>query len=90
MYFAGKCDYQRSIGLYEKSFQKETRRPRFTDELMAIADIYQIMGDYRKAAETQGRIVELLQTEWGMTEEVALREAQEKKARLLEKAGEKR
>jgi transcriptional regulator with XRE-family HTH domain len=84
-YYARKCDYDRAIELYERSFEAEKRRPRFTDELMAIADIYRIRGDYEKAAETYDRIIDLLQTEWGMTEEVELREAQREKARLLEK-----
>ena len=84
-YFAAKCDYERAIDLYERAFeaQGQRRRPRFYDELMGIATIYQIMGDYRKAAETYGRIIGLLQDEWGMTEEVELRRAVAEKARLL-------
>ena len=84
-YYAEKCDYQKAIGLYERSFEKETRRPRFSDELMAIADIYEIMGDYRKAAETYDRIIDLLENEWDFTEETALQKAQKEKARLLDK-----
>ena len=84
-YYAEKCDYQKAIGLYERSFEKETRRPRFSDELMAIADIYEIMGDYRKAAETYDRIIDLLESEWGFTEETDLQKAQKEKARLLDK-----
>ena len=68
-YYASKCNYSRAIELYERSFAVTRRRPRFQDELMGIADIYEIMGDYRKAAETYDRIIDLLQTEWGMTEE---------------------
>ena len=85
-YYAEKCDYQKAVGLYEQAFEKETRRPRFTDELMAIADIYEIRGDYRKAAETWGRIIKLLEEEWGLTEEVELQQARREKARLLAKA----
>lgn len=85
-YYAKKCDYQKAIALYERSFEKETRRPRFTDELMGIADIYEIMGEYEKAAETQGRIVDLLEKEWGFTEDTGLAHAREEKARLLAKA----
>ena len=36
---------------------------------MGIADIYEIMGDYENAAKTYGRIVDLLEQEWGFTEE---------------------
>ena len=85
-YYAGKCDYDKAITLYEHSFAIEPRRPRFQDELMAIADIYEIRGDYRKAAETYDRIIDLLENEWGFTEDTGLQEAQKEKARLLAKA----
>ncbi len=85
-YYAKKCDYQKAIGLYEQSFEKETRRPRFSDELMAIADIYEITGDYRKAADTYDRIIDLLENEWGFTEDTGLQDAKNEKARLLGKA----
>ena len=84
-YYAKKSDYQKAIGLYEQSFEKETRRPRFSDELMAIADIYEILGEYRKAAETYDRIIDLLENEWGLTEDTGLKHAQDEKARLLAK-----
>ena len=86
-YYAAKCDYDKAIACYERSFAAETRRrPRFQDELMGIADIYQIKGDFRKAAETYDRIIDLLENEWGMTEETELQRAKEKKALLLAKA----
>lgn len=85
-YHAEKCDYLKAIELYEKSFEVQTRRPRFTDELMAIADIYEIMGEYRKAAETNDRIIDLLTNEWGFTEDTGLKHAHKEKARLLAKA----
>ncbi len=85
-YYAAKCDYDRAIACYERSFAVETRRPRFQDELMGIADIYQIKGDFRKAAETYDRIIDLLENEWGLTEEIELQRAKEKKALLLAKA----
>ena len=88
-YYARKCDYDRAVALYERSFEAEPRRPRFTDELTAIADILEIRGEYKKAAETYGRIIELLENEWGMTEEVELKEAQREKARLLERCRER-
>ena len=85
-YYASKCDYDKAIALYERSFAREPRRPRFQDELMAIAAIWEIRGEYSKAAETYGRIIELLEKEWGMTEEVELQQAKREKARLLAKA----
>ena len=85
-YYAAKCDYRKAIDCYERSFRAEKRRPRYQDELQAIAMIYEIMGDYPKAAATYDRIIDLLRKEWGMTEETGLKEAQKEKARLLAKA----
>ena len=85
-YYARKCDYDRAIALYERSFEKETRRPRFQDDLMAIAVIHEIRGDYGKAAETYERIVDLLKNEWRMTEEVELKDAEKERDRLLARA----
>ena len=44
------------------------------------------MGDYRKAAETYDRIIDLLKDEWGMTEETELKDTESKRAALLAKA----
>ena len=85
-YYASKCGYDKALELYELSFEKEKRRPRFRDELMGIADIYQIKGEFRKAAETYGRIIELLKNEWGYTEGSDIEHAERKKAELLAKA----
>ena len=85
-YYAKKADYKSAIGLYEKSFENEKRRPRFTDELMAIADIYEIMGDYGNAAATYGRMQTLLREEWGYTESDQLNSLEKKKQELLEKS----
>ena len=85
-YYAGKCEYGKAIAFYERSFEKTPRRPRFQDELMGIAEIYEIMGDYRKAAETYDRIVDLLRQEWGFTEETELTAAVKERDRLLAKA----
>ena len=84
-YYAKKCNYTKAIELYERSFEKETRRPRFTDELTGIADIYEIMGEYGNAAETYNRIIDLLENEWGFTEDTGLEQARKEKARLLAK-----
>ena len=48
--------------------------------------IYEIMGEYRKAAETCDRIIDLLENEWGFTEDTGLQEARAEKARFLAKA----
>ena len=85
-YYAAKCDYDQAIAYYELSFEKTGRRPRFQDELMGIAAIHEIRGDYQKAAQTYDRILDLLRNEWGMTDEASVKEAEAQKARLLEKA----
>ena len=82
-YHAKKAAYPEAIGLYERCFEKEARRPRFTDELMAISDIHEIMGEYREAAKTQDRIIDLLVNEWHFTEDTGLEHARQEKARLL-------
>lgn len=85
-YYAKKCDYQKAIDLYERSFEQETRRPRFTDELQGIMDIHVIRGEYREAAETCDRILELLEKEWGITEGDERKNLMEKKAGFLARA----
>lgn len=85
-YYAGKCGYDKAIEYYERSFELDPQRPRFQDALKAIADIYEIRGDYANAAITYDRIIGLLESEWGMTDESVLLEAKSEKARLLEKS----
>ena len=84
-YYLLKCDYDRAIDLYEKSFAFSKRQPRFIDELQSIAQIHEIRGEYRKAADTCDRIIDLLKNEWHMTEEVELRNVEEEKKQLLGK-----
>ena len=87
-YYARKCDYQTAIRYYEASFEADSdATPRFTDALDGIATIYEIIGDYAKAVETQRRILECLKTEWGFTEETVVRETEAKIDRLTQKAG---
>lgn len=86
-YYAAKCSYEKAIDCYERAFAADPRRPRFQDALMGIADIYEIMGDYAKAAKTYDRILDLLKSEWGLTEETdsSVTAAQKEKNRLLSK-----
>lgn len=85
-YYAGKCEYEKAIDCYERSYANEPRKPRYIDNYQGIADIYEIMGNYEKAADTYGRTIDLLQNEWGMNEECLLTAAKEERVRLLEKA----
>lgn len=84
-YYAKKCDYDTAISYYERDFECDPKRPRFMDALQGIAEIYQIMGNYQMAAQTYDRIIILLENEWGLTEEIELKQAQSEKARLLAK-----
>ena len=78
--------YDKAIDCYERSFDCDPDQPRFQDALMGIADIWQIRGDCKKAAELYDRIVDLLENEWGLTEEVELKQAKDIRASLLAKA----
>ena len=84
-YYAAKADYKKAIDMYERAFAADPRRPRFTDALMGIADIYEIVGDYAHSAKTYDRIIDLLENEWGLTEETdsSVTVAKKGKARLL-------
>ena len=87
-YYAAKADYQKAVDCYERAYAADTRRPRFMDALMGIADIYEIMGDAANAATAYDRILDLLENEWGLTEETdsSVTWARQEKARLLAKA----
>ena len=48
--------------------------------------IYEIMGEYIKAAETQKRILAVLKDEWGITDETVVADTEKKIEILLKKA----
>ncbi len=52
--------------------------------LEGIAAIYEIQGDYRKAADTKMRLLELLTKEWGFSEETVVHETEREIERLME------
>lgn len=83
-YYARKCDYQRAIDYYERSFQaEEDQKPRFTDALHGIAVIYEILGDYGQAVKTYDRMITCIKDEWGYRDgDAAVLEAQHEKNRL--------
>ncbi len=83
-YHARKCEYDDAIELYEASFESE-KKPRYIDALSGIAAIYEIRGEYEKAAETQDRIIAVLKDEWGFTDELRVKEAENERARLGKK-----
>ena len=86
-YYVDKCEYERAVEYFEKSFEltkKEKQRPVFTDELWAIEMIYEIQGRYEDAVKTCDRLLEHLASEFGFTEGEPVREVAETKQRLLE------
>ena len=84
-YYAKKGEYDKVIPYYEKSFASSTRYPRYSDELIGIATIYDILGDYEKEAQTYDRLIKLYQEEWKMVDEPEVKDAQNKKRLLLER-----
>ena len=89
-YYASKCNYGKAVECYERCFAVDPRRPRYTDALTGIADIQEISGDYAAAAKTYDRLIDLLENEWGFTEETdtSVNAARKEKARLVALAGE--
>ena len=85
-YYAKRAKYDKTIELYEASFENEPRKPRFIDALEAIAEVYAIMGNYQKAAETYDRVIKCQKEEWGMEEEFELKDSERIKQRFLSKA----
>lgn len=84
-YYAKKGQFRKAISYYEQSFEKTKRRPRFTDELLSIIDIYDILGDYKKEVETYDRLLDCYRNEWNMSEEVELKDMEKKRLKVLEK-----
>lgn len=85
-YYARKCEYEKAIEYYNASYANEAQcKPRYWDALQGIAVIYEILGDNQNAIATYDRILDNLRNEWGLTEETALKEAEQEKARLLQK-----
>ena len=82
-YYARKCDYEKAIQYFEAFHAAgEDSKPRFTDALESIAVIYEITGDYRKAADTRKRLLDCLKKEWGFSEETIVRETEQEIDRL--------
>lgn len=86
-YHARKSEYEKAIDFYNASYDCEAgSKPRFVDALQGIAVIYEILGDYKKAVETYDRILDNMKNEWGLTEETEVKDAEQERNRLLQKA----
>lgn len=86
-YHADKCEYDKAILCYEKSFvlDKESgKKPLYTDALWGQAIIYEIQEKYENALECYDRILQVLEEEFGFTEGEPVRAVMEEKQRLLE------
>ena len=83
-YYARKCEYEKAIEYYEKSWAlEESQKPRFTDALEGIATIYEILGDHAKTAETYDRMITCLKNEWGYKNDDAAVIGTERKKKAL-------
>ena len=70
-YYADRCNYEKALMLFERSYEAETK-PRYVDALQAEAVIYEILGDFDKAAKMQERVIMNLKDEWNTDEGAAI------------------
>lgn len=83
-YHARTGDYRGAIEYYEKSWDAEPEKPRYTDALDAICTAYEILGDRERAILTCDRLIIALIEEWGYEKDHApVIEAQKRKNCLL-------
>ena len=84
-YHARKCEYEKAIEYYEKSWAlEESQKPRFTDALDGIATIYETLGDHAKTDETYDRLIACLKGEWGYKDDdAAVIDVKRKKKALI-------
>lgn len=64
---ASICRYEEAIGYYKKAQQLQTS-PKYTDAQTAVAHIYEIQGKFEEAINTLNEQLEILKTEWNLTE----------------------
>ena len=81
---AKRCAYPEAIALYEKALALSPR-PRFTDPVNAIAQLYEIQGQYEKAIEFYQKEIEIVRQDWNETQGEAIDEPLRNIARLKEK-----
>ena len=81
---AKRCAYPEAIALYEKALALSPR-PRFTDPVNAIAQLYEIQGQYEKAVEFYQKEIEIVRQDWNETQGEAIDEPLRNIDRLKEK-----
>ena len=79
-----RASNQAAIALYEKALALSPR-PRFTDPVNAIAQLYEIQGQYEKAVEFYQKEIEIVREDWNETQGEAIDEPLRNIARLKEK-----
>lgn len=84
-YYARKCNYEKALSLYERSWKAEERnKPRYTDTLYGIAKIYGILGEKDSVLQTYDRIIDTLKSEWNFSDEDrVVTEAMQEKAKII-------
>ena len=81
---ARRCVYAEAVALYEKALALSPR-PRFTDPVNAIAQLYENQGQYEKAIEFYQKEIEIVREDWNETQGEAIDEPLRNIARLKEK-----
>lgn len=66
-HLAKQARYSEAIEAFEKSFSLQ-EKPRMTDALDSIAQLYQLIGNRKAAANAYKRILEIMKDDWNLTE----------------------
>ena len=84
-YHARKCDYEKAIEYYERSWAND-KQPRYTDALLGMAIIYEFRGNKETAIETYDKMIRCIKEEWGYADtDAAVLEVERERNRLLNK-----
>lgn len=81
------CRYDEAVKYYEKALSLQPS-PKFIDSPEAIAQIFEIQGDYDRAIGMRERCIALLRTDWALTEGEPVDEHRRAIVRLREKKTE--
>lgn len=76
--FAKRAEWDKAIAEYKRAFDLQTEKPRYTDNLLSIAQISEIKGDKAAAIEAYKATLELLADDWSLTEGYEVRRIKEK------------
>ena len=78
------CRYEDALADYQKSFQLG-HKPRFVDEPIACAQIYELLGEYDKAIEMRRLQIDVLKQEWNILSGEGIDQPMREIERLLQK-----